>query len=166
MKKYLISLLFLFNILIFTGCTTYELEPRWAPLKAVIQTNDLPFYSDTTTTTVSPYVYTEDLDKWLEKNPPGSVPFEALMHHEHTHALRQEAYPGGKTAWLYKYLMDRNFRLEEEKAGYREEILHYLRNGYRIVPESYAASLSSNVYHGMISYEEALEWVRSVMTGR
>jgi len=163
MKKFF-TLVVLSLALLFSSCATHPLESKWSPLKSVVQTGDLPFLGENTTMTISPYLYTEDLDNWLEMNPPGSVHYEALLRHEHKHALEQENYPAGKKAWLFKYVNNKEFRWEAEKAGYHEEILYYLEKGYHIIPEDYATALSED-YQGMVSYEEALAWINSILKG-
>lgn len=158
MKRFIALLL----VLICIGCGSYQLEPKWAPLKSIVEVSQLPV-GDHTVVTVSPYLLTKDLDLFLEIRPPGSVNFTALMLHEQTHAVRQETYPEGKAKWLYKYTTDPSFRWEEEKAGFYKEIQYQLGNNKVVYVENLAHALSNN-YHRMVSYDNAKSWIKSVIS--
>lgn len=68
--------------------------------------------------------------------------------------------------WVRKYLTDKNFRWAVEKRGYKEDILYERTHGIRVIPEVYARILSGKTYNNMVSYDEALKWVRDVLSGR
>lgn len=157
MKRFIALLL----VLICIGCNSHQLDPKWAPLKSVVEVSHLPV-GDHTVVTLSPYLLTKDLDLFLETRPPNSVNFTALMLHEQTHAIRQENYPDGKSKWLYKYATDSSFRWEEEKAGFRKEIQYQLGNGRVVYVKNLAAALSQN-YNDMVSFDEAQAWIESVI---
>jgi hypothetical protein len=55
---------------------------------------------------------------------------------------------------------------EAEKRGYKAGILHKRKFGLRVNPEALAKTLSGKAYNNMVSYEEALNWVRDVLNGR
>jgi hypothetical protein len=159
-KSQLLSGFLVMMILSVTGCTVseHQLGSEWEPLTKVVE-RDLPFVSDTASTTVGTVVYTADLTRWLEIYPPGSVTYQALLKHEQVHAKRQIAY--GTSSWIAKYLTDKSFAWEEEKLGYEAQILHLRRNGiYR--PAEYWATILSEKYNGMVTYQEALTWAQNV----
>jgi hypothetical protein len=91
--------LFISIILVFSlaGCATQALPESWRPLTTVVERGDLPGVESGVVTTVSPYLYTSDLDWFNERYPEGSIDHEALRLHELQHALEQEAYIGGAT---------------------------------------------------------------------
>lgn len=160
-------------ILTLIGCQSQPLPENWAPLTTVVERPDF-LSSKGVVTTISPNLFTSDLDWFNEQYPEGSVRHEALRRHERQHALEQEEWVGGVTGWrrsaklatwVKKYLADRQFRWEVEKRGYRESILHFRNNGYTINVEGYAKTLSGSSYNDMVSYEEALEWVKAVLRG-
>lgn len=155
------------------GCATQELPETWRPLKTVVERSHIDGF-ESVITTVSPYLYTEDLDWFNETYPLGSIDHEALRRHEVQHAFNQEAYVGDATGtkrlarlarWVHKYLTDKNFRWEVEKEGYKEEILYLKSQGQQINPEAYARSLSGRTYNSMVNYDTALEWVEAVLRG-
>lgn len=144
------------------GCTSniftsVELEHRWSPLKKIVEA-DLPFVSDTATTTIGTTVYVSDLNHWLQQHPLNSAEFDALMLHEKEHAIRQLKY--GLTPWITRYLTDKNFAWEEEKIGWKIQIEHLKQMGRAKSPEFYAIILSTK-YNNIISYIDALTWIRS-----
>jgi len=149
------------------GCSSVELPERWLPLEEVVERPSLPFASDRAVTTLGATVYVTHLDPWrdeLPDLPPGRV---ALLLHEQEHAKRQLAYGAGLTAWVLRYLNDPAFRWEEERAGWALEIRERRRVGLWSAgsAESVARGLAAN-YDGMVSYGDALEWVRGVVAGR
>lgn len=150
------------------GCNgpSYKLEDRWAPLVKVQQTTD-KLIADQTTTTIGDTCYCNDLKQWLQDYPPGSVEYEAILRHERVHAVRQGSFAGQAEAWLARYAIDTKFRWEEEKLGWKEEITHLVQSGRNVIPEQVALWLNQN-YSGpvggrMVSYEEALAWVKATI---
>lgn len=140
------------------GCNSsrLELDPEWRPLEVVIEA-DIPLVSDTAITTIGRTIFVKDLDAWLLDYPVGSTQFRALLMHERAHSQRQ----ADNSLWYFNYLADKDFRWEEEKLGWELEIRHLAAMGVAQQPEVYAAMLANN-YSNMVSYQEALEWVRSL----
>lgn len=155
MRKQIIALL-----LLLSGCSapTYQLDAKWSPLEQVVERN-IPIVSDSATTTIGDTVYTTDLDAWLKRFPPNSPKFNALLSHERVHSLRQEDQ--GLLSWLFDYLTDDDFKLKEEQMGWEQEIRISRQLGVAKPDEMYAAILSQE-YQGMVSYADALNWVRSI----
>jgi len=147
-------------LLMITGCSgkSIKLEDKWKPLVKLVE-SDLPFVSDTATTTIGDTIYTADLDKWLSIYPINSARFDALLAHEQVHSQRQFKY--GVSAWITRYLIDKEFAWQEEKMGWEQEIRISRMHGIAKSDEMYAAILSTK-YRGMVSYQEALSWIRSI----
>jgi hypothetical protein len=109
-----------------------------------------------------------NLPKWASKITNGmSVtvwPFIFIAHehrgiddvldHERVHYERQA---WKSPVWIYKYFKSPEYRLEQEKAGYRETIASLIRAGDPVNVHIIALNLSEK-YWGMIQYEEALIW--------
>ncbi len=55
----------------------------------------------------------------------------ALNTHEHVHLSRQQVYEGGPEAWWDRYLIDREFRLEEELLAHCAEYQYLIEFGSR-----------------------------------
>ena len=171
MVRFFLSLILLFAI----SCSTQKLPESWFPLTTVVERGNIPGVGDGVVTTISPYLYTSDLDWFNERYPEGSIDHNSLRVHELQHALEQEAYVDGATGtiratrlsdWIRKYLTSKSFRWEVEKRAYKVDILYKRKFGVTVNPEFLAKILSGNTYNGMISYEEALEWVRDVLNER
>ncbi len=59
-------------------------------------------------------------------NPSGKkLPLD-IQYHEYIHSLQHEEYPGGCDAWWTKYLMDPDFRIDQEIQAYGEQY-HYAK---------------------------------------
>lgn len=86
-----------------------------------------------------------------------------LEHHESIHQKQQGDNPD---LWWSKYLQDEQFRLEQEKEAYGEQLLFSKkldgvnRNMYDWLKEKIAESLSSELYGNLISYQEAERFLR------
>jgi hypothetical protein len=159
------------TIALISGCSspeTYDLGSEWAPLKGITERPDLvsDLASDTATTTVGQWAYVKDLDEWLVRVPPGSAKFKALMRHEQEHSRRQ--LDTGTWQWIGRYAVDKDFALLEEQIGYYYEITERRRLGDQVAPEAYATVLSNyKILAGrLISYADALNWVRAVLSGQ
>lgn len=164
--------LLLFIVLFLAGCAgkEYKLGPEWKPLEAVVERpaafkNLAPA---TVSTTVGRYVYVRDVDDWLVRYRPGSAKFKGLLAHEQEHSRRQLKM--GTAKWIAKYSIDADFALLEEQIGYYHEITTRRWHGEYVVPENYARSISGykTILGGkrLISYADALVWVRDVLAGR
>jgi len=152
-------LLPILSLTLFAGCTTYDLEEQWRPLEQIVERPG----SDTWLTTVGKNVYVADLDRWLEKNPPGSVHFKADISHEHVHAIRQKA--AGVSSFLQQYILHRTYRWKEEQLGWYVTIKIYMRHGFQINIDGIANSLAK--YRPSLGEREELrQWVEDVVRGR
>jgi len=159
------STLIIVLTLFLTACTTDKLPDDWAPITTVVERRNLPNVSKYVVTTVSPYLFVNNIEQFWERYPDGSTGHEALRLHEVVHAKSQESYPSGKASWFIAYATDKEFRLREEKAGYKAGITHLVKQGefpfWKI--ESIARSLSGSVYMNMTTYEEAKAWVEQTV---
>lgn len=143
------------------------LGPEWRPLQEI---RERPYLlrdvgSDTATTTVGKVAYVRDLEEWMIRVPAGSPKFNAILRHEQEHSKRQLA--AGTYLWIAKYSYDTKFALLEEQIGYYYELTVRRQLGGSVKPEAYAVALSSyeNLAGKLISYEDALAWVRAVLSG-
>ena len=161
MKKILAAVVAL--ILLISGCATDEikLDNRFRPLKAV---KENPVQPRGVVTTIFPYLLVRDLDDWQKSFPEGSHHREALLRHERFHAWRQKKL--GLSEYLYKYVFDRKFRLEEEKLANYIGLTYLKSRGVRVDVEGKARFLSGKAYKKMVSYEEIKKWILDVMAGR
>lgn len=142
-----------------------RLDPRWAPLEAIVERAALPGLSNTAATTIGTKVHVVDLAAWLKRHPEGSPRFDAVLHHEQVHARRQLA--AGVDPWIARYLRDRAFMWAEEQRGWYEELRHLQARGLQVNPPGVAKVLSkySNLAGPMVTYDEALAWVQAVLAG-
>lgn len=151
-----------------SGCTgpTLTLDKQFAPLERVVEApgNVIPTH---TITTIDETSYVTSLKQFLLDYPQGSAGYTAVLLHERTHVIRENAFPGGPAAWIAKYLIDRDFRWQEEKAGWKVEILYNIQHGQYANPAEIAATLNQNYRFGgrMVSYDEAIKWVQGVING-
>lgn len=83
----------------------------------------------------------------------------ALNTHEQVHLVRQQVYEGGAEAWWDRYLVDREFRLEEELFAHMAEYQHLIefgsRDERRKALKVVAGRLSSTLYSLNISQKQA-----------
>ena len=151
--------------LLMLGCTSAPMPADWAPITTIVERPSVPTLGDTTVSTVSPYLIVKDIDEFWEAYPVGSPVLEALRRHEVIHAESQEAYDEGKIAWVKRYALDRSFRWDEEKRGWKEQILHLRNTGHLLNVGAIAEILSGKGYD-MINFAEARQWVLDVLAGR
>jgi len=144
---------------------SYPLEAKWRPLKEIRQDPTM-LLSGATITTVGDTAYVADVPKWLSKHLPGSREFKARMAHEQIHSIRQ--LKKGTYTWVAKYLWDRKFMWEEESRGWYLEIKALQASGKWVSPEGVAVILKGyqNIRGRMVGYEEALQWVKDVLSGK
>ena len=150
------------------GCAaTHELSKEYEPLVAI---SERPWYASWLggsslglITTVGDTAYVKDLEEWLKRKPVGSPLFKSTMHHERTHSRRQ--LNAGLAGWLKNYLTDSKFQWKEEQGGWFVQIRLRMMYGVQFIPAVYADILS-NYTPKMVSYDDALQWVRDVMSGR
>lgn len=151
------------------GGQTLSLGDAYLPLEDVRERSgalDVVIRSDTAITTIGKHSYVKSLDEFLTRKPIGSRQFRAVMLHEQAHARRQ--LRSGPNAWIFAYGVDKDFALYEEQIGYYYEIRHLVTTGYPVSAEGYARALASyQILSGsLISYDDALIWVRDVIAGR
>ena len=162
----LLLLVLLLLVLLPAGCVTspHRLDPKWSPLVEVVQRPDLVI-SSTASTTIGTRIYVADLDLWLQRYPPGSAEYTALLLHEREHSIRQHQLGVGE--WLARYLRDTDFMWREEQLGWAHELTHLQSNGKPIFPRAIAAALSDyrNFTGAMVGYPDALDWVGGVLSG-
>jgi len=160
MNKLLIVL-----VLIFSGCNTFDLDEKWLPLEQMVERLHIGG-QEGITTTVGTKIYSEDIDDYLEKNPPGSVGFDSLLYHEQVHSKRQ--LKTGVTKWIYEYLHNTEFMWKEEQLGYYVAIKNIRSRGYSILVENVAKAMSGyqNLVGSMVSYDDALQWVNNVLSDK
>lgn len=161
MKK----LIWLLPLLLTLGCNTFDLDKKWLPLEQMVER---PHIDGMTyiTTTVGTKIYRENIDKYLAENPPGSPGFDSLLYHEQVHSKRQLKM--GFLKWVSKYGADVEFMWREEQLGYYASLMEKRKRGVHINPESRARSIAKyeNLAGKMVSYEDALKWVKDVISGR
>lgn len=81
---------------------------------------------------------------------------KALLVHEKVHCKQQVAYKS-KKAWLFRYVTNKKFRLEQELEAYKKERTYYKKKGFHYSKINIAKALSSSSYFYMCSFEEALK---------
>lgn len=80
---------------------------------------------------------------------------EHLVIHEKTHHKQQER--DGLEYWVENYLNDPKYRLEQEIEAYRAQIQSIKDRNYKtIVRYKSAKTLSSGLYGGLLTFQEAL----------
>lgn len=94
------------------------------------------------------------LPRWVM----GTEREEAYRLHEQAHCRRQAWQT---PLWWARYALSKSFRWREERIAYRVEIQHMERPS----PTYYATALSEE-YWGMVDYQSALAWVRSVIRSK
>lgn len=150
----------LIGVMLLAGCASGTLSPEWAPLERIRERPG----DDRVVTTIGSTLYVSDLKRFNANRPVGSPERRALLLHEREHARRQLAY--GLFSWLVRYLKDKNFRWEEEKAGYRLEIKHLQRHRrWRPGDTERVAKGMEKHYVGMVTRAEARAWIESVLRG-
>jgi hypothetical protein len=84
----------------------------------------------------------------------------ALLIHENFHSERQSRW--GRW-YRIRYHLSRSFRLNEEKLAYEAQIVQLVNYRLPVLFTWFAQMLSGPVYRHMISFDEALRWVKSVV---
>lgn len=155
MRKSFYLLLFLYLGLV-TGCRSVRLEPKWLPLTHVLER----YYTTDSIWAFSPYMLVDDLDEWKKKD---EVDKAIDIIHERVHAIREEEE--GLIIYLYKYYFVPGFKKREEKLAYYIHIRYMLDKKQRVNPDFYAEVLSGKLYNYMMSYVEARQWVKNIISG-
>lgn len=156
--------LFFSLIALSTGCTTHPIPSHFEPLEELVER---PFGGDSFVTTFHNDVWVNDIEDFLQRKPVGSPEFNATMIHERIHSIRMGNI--FTTMWFsLVYLFDRDFMWEEESIGWYFQ-LQYMKKKGILKPAEYTASVLAryeNAIGKMISYADALQWVRDVLAGR
>lgn len=151
--------------LLLAGCSSQELGPEWLPLETLQESQSMTVgLSSGGARTVGTVVYVKDLDEWLARHPEPL--FSAVLRHEQVHAIRQ--LDEGVSAWVSRYLTDTDFMWGEEQLGWHQQLIHLQQSGYGVIPEGVALILHDykSLSGTMVTYQEALEWVRQVLAGQ
>jgi len=98
-------------------------------------------------------------------NPGGREIDEPLAFHETTHSIQQENY-GSVGSWWERYLVDKDFRLEQEIPAYRNQYARYCelvkdRNRRIKYLYSLAYNMASPMYGRMVDFNSALKIIRN-----
>lgn len=104
-------------------------------------------------------IYTDKYTVPLLQNPR-TVWAKGLVVHETVHARRQLTY--GKMLWHIKYLVDADFRWEEERLAYEAQFAFLSETGNMELPydqDKFLQILSGPVYNYMVSYNIAAKWL-------
>lgn len=101
----------------------------------------------------SPYLY----------NPSGAYIPDNLLVHEEIHEKQQNGNPED---WWKKYLIDIQFRIDQELEAYREQYKFYCkqykdRNTRARFLHILALDFSSEMYGSCISYQEAVQRIKN-----
>lgn len=103
-------------------------------------------------------------DRIYWPKPNGADISAALYAHEAVHGRRQAEYVDGVEGWWRRYLVDKDFRFEEEilahKAEYAEFCRNSVRNQRRMYLHSVASRLASALYGRMIPYQDARSLIK------
>lgn len=93
-------------------------------------------------------------------NPSNIHVDEFLLAHEETHMRQHLTYPGGPEAWWKRYLVDDQFRAEQETEAYATQYKTFCaynadRNYRAVYLHKIAGHLSSGLYAGIMEYSHA-----------
>jgi len=121
--------------------------------------------SDSAITTIGKTVYVANLRKFNVSHPFMGPRYQSLMLHERQHSIRQDNR--GVVSWTARYLTETEFMYKEEQIGWYYEIITLRRLGQQVSPVGVAMALSNykNLRGRMVSFAEALTWVRAVLNG-
>lgn len=129
-----------------------NLDERWRPLLRVERASWVPSGA---AQTASPVVYVGDLEAFVRQSIAQQ---NALLAHERVHAISQEAI--GLARYQRDYANVAQFRRDEERAGWREQIRWLVRAGE--IPNPYTiADFMATRYQGAFQYDSSLAWVSS-----
>jgi len=143
------------------GCVSHhvDLDPKFSPLTRLDEPVDASLVlKPLMVTTIYGTSYTASVASLSQAyGGVGSVPWDALFFHEQVHAKREFANP----EFLVRYVAERSFRWHEEQLGYEVEITYLRAHGWQVDLAGYATTLSS-AYDGMVSYNDALAWLKTL----
>lgn len=151
-------------LLLTSGCNTHSIPSHFSPLDEIIER---PFGGDGFVTTFHNDVWVNDIDDFLKRKPVGSPEFNATMIHERVHSIRM-GNPITTLWFVAVYVFDRDFMWEEESIGWYFQLQYMKKKGILSPPEVIAVVLTryENLIGKMISYNDALQWVRDVLTDK
>lgn len=100
-------------------------------------------------------------------NPGGINMPEDLIAHESTHAVQQENYEGGKDAWWKRYLIDADFRAEQEAQAYGVQYASFCstnkdRNRRALFLNTIAGTLSGPLYQVAMNKAQASKYIKEL----
>lgn len=104
-------------------------------------------------------------DVWKEHHPSYDYSKGVIQVHEALHAQRQ--FEKGLDSWIWKYVMDKDFRYEEEQLAYKAEWAWMISRGHKYsssFPIEWAKMISGSTYGNMVGFDKALKWVNETMT--
>jgi hypothetical protein len=81
-----------------------------------------------------------------------------ILEHERAHYHRQAWIT---PVWVIRWLFDAKFRYREEQLAFKAEIESRRAAGRYAYLHDYAFMMSTQ-YRGMCTYEQAMEWLRTV----
>ncbi len=95
--------------------------------------------------------------------PNGGEISQDLLTHEKTHTVQQGASP---ETWWDRYLVDTEFRLSQEVEAYRNQYKSFCkriadRNKRFTYLHGLARDLSSEIYGGIITYQDATKRIKT-----
>lgn len=145
-------------LLFLSGCSGHVIHITDYPPIEKIEEIHSPWMEDHHIFTIGTSIFTDDLPEIARLQREEPLEFRALMLHEQVHARRQL---GQLATWLAFYIFKPGFSWEEEKLAWEVELRFKQQHGILKSPEYYARCLAD--YPLMVSYEEALLWVKSII---
>lgn len=98
-------------------------------------------------------------------NPYGRPIPQHLIVHEATHSVQQELFKEGIAGWWDKYLIDAQFRLEQEIQAYQKQFKYIKETMSRELNRRWltmlARDLSSPMYGNMVNFNQAKELIKN-----
>lgn len=144
-------------ILVLSGCSCnldhITLESHWEPLKRIQKDGSVPegLYQ-----TVDGVILTRDPCEFAAQDAYSQ---NALLTHEQVHALHQREM--GSVDFARRYANDLAFRLQEEQAGWRAQIVYLVRHGReKDIDPAFIASVFVRQYR-VSTEERVIAWVNS-----
>lgn len=100
-------------------------------------------------------------------NPGGKKIPDEILAHEAVHMRQQAAYEGGPEAWWKEYLINPDFRYEQELQAHGVEYYaacqHFKdRNAQAKALQNIAARLSGPLYQTAVSRDDARKAIREI----
>lgn len=84
-----------------------------------------------------------------------------LLVHEQVHLEQQLRHPDGELSWVYDFLYDPVFRLEQEVEAYRKQLKSIKDRNHRArIHHESAKQLSSAMYGNICTFKDAYELIK------